>query len=171
MKKINSILKLVGSIAVLLICFFRNQIFKPEGEAIKNTLTVLTVVSIFVFGRLIFSSITELFENHNSTNDIKAVDGILKKWTKEELYFFLEKEDMIDVVVKYENITYNIGSEADIRSPRGGFGKDYVYEKGYYIEEKKYDSIEAFKADFESLYKSDIVLITYIGIDDIPVTI
>ena len=168
-KNLFSILKLTVSIMILVLCFFRNQIFKPETEMGKNTLTVLTFVAIVVFGRLIFSSITELIDSCDNPDKNKDERGVLKEWTKEELYVFLEKEDMIDMVVKYEDKTYKIGAEADVQYPK--YGKPYVAEKGYYIEEKEYDSIEEFKKDFEILYKTDTVLITYFGIEDMPITI
>ena len=151
---LQGITKLIISVVIFGICFFRNQIFNPETETGKNSLTVLSVIAIVVSFKILFSGLIELFDPLYGKKVVRGADGTVKKWTKEELYSFLEKETMIDIVVKYENSTYNIGVISDIRTQRWRIR--YIHSKDYYIGDKKYTSIEDFKREFDEIYKDDL---------------
>ena len=173
-KKNNSVsvawLKILLSAVILVLCFFRNRIIPQDNEALVISGTVVTVLLIILCLRLIASAIGTLAGAEKNAAPKKLPDKPIKLWDREELFAYLEQEDIIDLVLdKGNGETLKVGTRSDYRRER--YGKAEYFDKCYYIEEEEYTDLSDFIAQFARAHGDGTVRILYVGIEDMPVEI
>ena len=173
-KKNNSVsvawLKILLSAVILVLCFLRNRIIPQDNEALVISGTVVTVLLIILCLRLIASAIGTLAGAEKNAAPKKLPDEPIKLWDREELFAYLEQEDIIDLVLdKGNGETLKVGTRSDYRRER--YGKAEYFDKCYYIEEEEYTDLSDFIAQFARAHGNGTVRILYVGIEDMPVEI
>ena len=163
-------LKILLSVAILLLCFFRNRVIPQDNETLVISGTVATVLLILLCLRLVASAIGTLAGAEKNAAPQKLPDQPIKLWDRESLLSYLEQEDIIDIVLGRENgETLKVGTRSDYRRER--YGKAEYFDKCYYIEEEEYTDFSDFVAQFMRAHEDETVRILYVGIEDMPVEI
>ena len=164
------ILKIATGVALLLLCCFRKQ-FIPQDNATLTTIgTVVAMGCIVLSLYLIFNGITQLMVASENKKEVPShlPSEPIKCMTPQELFDFLEKENIIDVVIDNEG-EWRVGTSSDSRS--GRYKQTTYFDKHYYINEKEYVNFSEFQTRFLDELKGDVVKILYAGIEDMPVKI
>lgn len=165
-----SAIKIIASILVMVLCFVRKQIIPVDNFGLNAIGTVVALIFIAASIYVILGSVTEIIvistNKKNSTECNK--DGPLKLWTPDELFDFLENEDIIDLMIDNEDIL-KIGTTSESES--GQYKQIRYYNKRYYIQNDEYENFLEFQKHFLLILKGDVVKILYAGIEDMPVII
>ena len=169
MKKTSrqNLYKLLIGVTLLVFAFLYNKLFSPKNEIFVLVNIFLTLIFIgfgfvFIYGSL---SLSKNKSNHLKENDNK----VLKVWSIDELFAFLEKEqEMIDLIIENDG-QLHIGITTDFE--RIPFSNNTSYSKYYYLEENVYDDFIEFKSAFLNIFKKNVVAIYYAGIEDMPIKI
>ena len=163
-------LKILLSVAVLVLCFFRNRVIPQDNETLVISGTVATVLLILLCLRLVASAVGILAGAGKGAAPQKLPDQPIKLWDREKLFAYLEQEDIIDIVLGRENgETLKVGTRSDYRRER--YGKAEYFDKCYYIEEEEYTDFSDFVAQFTRAHGDETVRILYVGIEDMPVEV
>ena len=163
-------LKILLSVVILLLCFFRNRVIPQDNETLVISGTVATVLLILLCLRMVSSAIGTLAGAGKGAAPQKLPDQPIKLWDRESLLSYLEQEDIIDIVLGRENgETLKVGTRSDYRRER--YGKAEYFDKCYYIEEEEYTDFSDFVAQFMRAHGDETVRILYVGIEDMPVEI
>ena len=167
---IKPLIKILGSVAILVMCFFRKHVIPEDNIKLTALGTGITLVLILICFYSILTSVVQIkniHENKKREKEIKLEQPI-KIWTTTELCCFLEKEDIIDVVIDNGN-ALKVGTKSDYKRPP--YGKAEYFDKCYYIDDEEYIELSEFKNRLLSILKDDTVKILYVGIEDMPVSI
>ena len=169
-KKWDPIWKIVLAVALLVLCFFRKRLIPQDHAALMALGTGLTIACICLSFYWIITAISQLSlqGETETTAPSKLPSEPLKCLTPEELFAFLEKEDIIDVVIDNEG-EWRVGTSSDSKS--GRYRETRYFDKRYYIEDTEYADFSEFKKSFLLALKGDAVKILYVGIEDMAVDI
>ena len=154
-----------GSVVLLILCFLMNRYFNTTQVPwpIRSALTTLI---IFVSFAGIVKGISQMVTGgkKNSTSSNMDPEHPIKIWNHEELFAYLEKEDIIDLDIDHP-VVRRIGTVADIRRDKRA-GKDVLFNKAYYINEQEYASLAEFKEQFAATHPEQEVRILRASIDE-----
>ena len=155
-----------GSVVLLILCFLMNRYFKIEQapwSLLQYALTIFLV--IFSFTGL-FKGISQVMTSRGKkvTAPVSDPEHPIKIWNHEELFAYLEKEDIIDLDIDHP-VVRRIGTVADIRRDKRA-GKDVLFNKAYYINEQEYASLAEFKEQFAAAHPEQEVRILRASIDE-----
>jgi hypothetical protein len=168
------LVKILISIAILTVCFFRNRFIPADQVFFTHAATVVTLILLVVCFRLIFISITEIgicvsSRKQEQTKPIAYTEPI-KLWSHEELFAFLEEENHIDLVVENDYGKQKIGTRSDYGRPTA-FSREQFFDKCYYIEDREYTDFEEFKTEFLQNATNEQIKIWSAMLDDMEVQI
>lgn len=165
-KHINPWIKIIISIAFIAVFMTRNYFLPPLTAPIKNALSILGLVVAIVGLTVIFKSISELSANSNSKlkeNNFVIPNEPVKIWTRNEVFDFLEQENVIDLLIyrtdNEERLLIGVSSDHDRR-------KDKWINKIYLINELEYSDLNEFKEAFVKIHPEDAVRIMRVSIGD-----
>ena len=154
-----------GSVVLLILCFLMNRYFNTIQVPwpIRSALTTLI---IFVSFAGIVKGISQMVTGgkKNSTSSNMDPEHPIRIWTHDELFAYLEKEDIIDLDIDHP-VVRRIGTVADIRRDKRA-GKDVLFNKAYYINEQEYASLAEFKEQFAAVHPQAEVRILRASMDD-----
>ena len=158
--------KLLTGVCCFVLGFLFNKFMPPKNATLSLVNTGLTLILIGIGFVLIFQAISAPKKQENVSK--KIGEQVLKTWSIEELFSFLEKEkELIDLVIENEGMLHiGITTYHEYRP----FSKN-VPKKYYYIEEVDYDDFDSFKSAFLTVFKNENVIIYYAGIEDMVVKI
>ena len=154
------------SVVLMVLCFLMNRYFKVEQapwSLLQYALTIFLV--IFSFTGL-FKGISQVMTGRGKkvTAPVSDPEHPIKIWNHEELFAYLEKEDIIDLDIDHP-VVRRIGTVADIRRDKRA-GKDVLFNKAYYINEQEYASLAEFKEQFAAAHPEQEVRILRASIDE-----
>ena len=169
-KKWDPVWKIVLAVALLVLCFFRKRLIPQDHAALMALGTGLTIACICLSFYWIITAISQLsLQGENKTTaPSKLPSEPLKCLTPQELFDFLENEDIIDVIID-NGEQLRVGTSSDSRS--GRYKQTTYFDKHYYINEKEYVNFSEFQTRFLDELKGDVVKILYAGIEDMLVKI
>ena len=167
-------IKIFLSIVVLTVCFFRKRIFPTENRLFHTIATGITMVLVIGCIYCIAIALSECFQVMESKKvDHKTAhtsDTPIKVWTFEELFDFLQKEDMIELVIETDFGKKRVGVSSDYGKERF-LDKDHCFDKCYYIETEEYPDLDAFKERFSQYVSDGTVKVWSAWLDDTELTI
>ena len=163
--------KLLIGIALLVLAFFYNKLFSPENEILILVNAFVTLIFIGLGFAFMYNSFSSSKKQKKESNEID--NKVLKVWSIDELFAFLEKErEMIDLIIENDG-RLHIGITTDFE--REPFSNTPTCSNIYYyiedIQENSYVDFNEFKSAFLKIFKKDVVVIYYAGIEDMPVKI
>ena len=159
----NPFVRITMSVVLLLIFYFRDEIIPADNKVLMGLGTAVTMIAIVFCMYLIAKSVSELAgaKKMQKVEKISDSDKVIKIWSMAELYAFLEREDIIDIVIDNNGEALKIGTAADYRRHK-------LVQKWYYIGEVDYSSLSEFQIYLEEIIKSNTVSVVYIGFDGEP---
>ena len=155
-----------GSVVLLILCFLMNRYFKVEQapwSLLQYALTIFLV--IFSFTGL-FKGISQVMTGRGKkvTAPVSDPEHPIRIWTHDELFAYLEKEDIIDLDIGHESVK-RVGTASDYS--RGSFRqKAGFFDKVYYINEQEYSDFAEFKEQFAAAHPEQEVRILRASIDE-----
>lgn len=168
------LIKLLISIAILTVCFFRNRFIPADQVLLTHAATVATLILLVVCFRLIFISITEIgifvSSRKQEQTEPKEYTEPIKLWSHEELFAFLQEENIIDLVVENDYGKQRIGTRSDYGRPTA-FAPEQFFDKCYYIEDREYTDFEEFKTAFSQNATDVKIKIWSAKLDDMDIQI
>ena len=153
-------------ILVCLVLFFllmnRNRFFLFIGKKEPIWITILVFILGVTCIFCIYISIAEISDLHDRCVESKmnAVDIATKQYPVESIVMWLEKEDIMEIEIKFQQDIVKIGCTSDNK-----WSTNVFFDKVYYCGKKEYKTIEAFKEAI-AVYVTDGML-EVISIDGI----
>ena len=154
-----------GSVVLLILCFLMNRYFNTTQVPwpIRSALTTLI---IFVSFAGIIKGISQMVTGgkKNTTSSNMDSEHPIRIWTHDELFAYLEKEDIIDLDIGHESVK-RVGTASDYN--RGSLRqKAGFFDKVYYINEQEYSDFAEFKEQFAAAHPEQEVRILRASIDE-----
>ena len=162
----NPWVRILGSVALLALCFIVNRTMNMHGA--RNVANIVRIVTIPVIGFAliqIIKGISMLILQKDNEKPPKSLPTEpIKIWNHEELFSYLEKEIMVDLIIGSDNpIKISISCEY-IRPYLGR--KGYFTNKVFFINEKQYSSFDEFKQNFVLIHPEQEIRIMSATVDD-----
>lgn len=164
--------KIVFSILLLALCICRNYFLPQDNTTLTTSATVVAVLLLILCLRWLISAISTLAGSKKSTvSPDNLPDQPIRSMSDKELFSFLEREDIIDVILSRKNsLPLRIGTRSDYLRSRGASHGEY-FDKCYYIQDDEYTDLSDFIAAFHDVHPDSTVHVLYAGIEDMPVEI
>lgn len=161
------VLKILLSVAVLIICFFRNRFIPQDNAALVTIGTVVTIILLIGAFYLIFTSVSQLFLLSGSQNEgKKEKESQTVVWDYETLFAYLKSEDIVDLIVENSESQLSIGVRSEYIEHTFLRKNTGWQNKIFYIEAEELTDFEEFKTKFVQLMKTEHVVILSAKIDD-----
>lgn len=154
-----------GSVVLLILCFLMNRYFNTTQVPwpIRSALTTLI---IFVSFAGIVKGISQMVTGgkKNTTSSNMDPEHPIRIWTHDELFAYLEKENIIDLDIGHESVK-RVGTASDYS--RGSLRqKAGFFDKVYYINDQEYSDFAEFKEQFAAAHPEQEVRILRASIDE-----
>ena len=159
--------RILISVIVLLLCFYRNRIIPQDNDVLVNIGTIVTYALTALGLYCIFISITEFMEMKKKSS-IQTKTFEKREWSLDKLFSFMEDADIIDILIENANSSLKIGTKSDYGRAMPFSFEDQFFDKCYYIEDSEYENFDDFKKQFRAIVQSEVVVLLYVGIDDTP---
>lgn len=136
------VFKIMLCLIVTLLLLNRNKIFSLEGTKVAGFVTVFATAIVIVCVYCTYISIAEVVElyDRRAQNRININTIATKQYPVETILNLIEKEDVLDVVIKVQKDIIKIGCTSD-----NNWSTNVFFNKIYYCNETQYESIEAFR--------------------------
>ena len=168
-KKTRSILKIIACVGIFVLCFYRNRIFPTENRGVQIAGTLIAAVLLGVALHQIFQAFADLFINKDTKakDTVKKGDTPVKVMTTQELFSFLENEDIIDIVIDNNGELLRVGTASAVEVRPGS----RFIDKCYYIEDEEYTDFGTFQAQLLTILNDDEIKILSAKLDGTDVLI
>ena len=159
------VLKILVSIIVLCLMFFRGKIIPMESTAVNTIATVLCILLVGPCIMVFYIAVIEFayaFKNtmHISSLQSKITADTAKKFRLSEILDLIYQNDIIEVEVLILGNIVRIGSSSDWDRRSGIF-----FDKAYYINEFEFTSIDDFQIELVRYgISEDVAVISIDGI-------
>lgn len=135
------ICKIIISIGIIMMCFFRNEILEISGKNIDIITTILAFVFTMLSILCVYISIGELCyvyknklpEKVVSEEDVKAV-------AVDDVINLVNSSNIIEIELYSNRRVVKIGASANCKNSNSVF-----YDKLFYIEKENYETVELFQ--------------------------
>ena len=168
MKKLFSkpITRILLSIVLLILCFLMNRYLKIEQAPWNLLQYALSIVLIVIPFCGIIKGISQMLTERKQADSRPKFDpqNPLKIWTHEELFAYLEQEDIIDLDLDHE-VVHRIGTSSDYRQEHR-FEQGEYFDKLYYIDDAQYADFNEFKKQLSALHPENEIRILRASIDE-----
>ena len=167
-------IKIILSVIVLVVCFFRKKLLLTDNQSIHSIATAISLVLTVGCIYCIAVAMSECFYVMESKKTKEKVTNTpkdpIKVWTCEELFAFLQKEDIIELVIETDLGEKRVGVASDFGKEHY-FDTDHYFDKCYYIESEEYTDINEFKERFSEFISNDTVKVWSAWLDSMELTI
>lgn len=135
-------IKISLCLVVILVLMNRNRLFSLEDKRWAIATTVLALVLAVGCVFCIYIAIAEIVELHDRRVDNQGIVGevVIKQYPTESLMKLIEKEDILQVEIKFQEEIVKIGCKSDNKWSTNDF-----FDKVYYCDDAEYETIEAFR--------------------------
>jgi len=160
------VLKIVFSLSIILVCITRSYVIQFSNEIVNIAVTLACVLLTIMGVLVVYISLAEIIYvvDYHWLLNIKA-QGVskdkTKNYTTDEIIEMIEKNDIIDILIKSNGRVVSIGSCSDCKISDNTF-----FDKQYYIDETTYSNIDEFRTALASTNNNDET-ISVISIDGI----
>ncbi len=157
---------ILGSVALMILCFLMNRYFKIEQAPWNLLQYAFTIFLIVVSFTGLFKGISQAMTGRDKKTTAPKFDPEhpIKIWSHEELFAYLEQEDIIDLDIDHD-VVQRIGTASDFRHNRLT-GKNELFDKAYYINDQEYSDFTQFKEQFATVHSETEVRILRASMDD-----
>lgn len=158
--------RLLLAVVLLVLCFLMNRFFKIERASWNLLQYVFSFLLVLLSLTVIFKSISELLTANKSGKTRPAADPAqpIKVWTRDELFAYLEQEDMVDLDIDHGD-GLRVSTASDYRFDRTASEWKY-FDKGYYINDQEYSDFSQFKEQFAAIHPEEPIRILRASLDD-----
>ena len=162
---ISNVFKIVLSLLLMVVCFFRSKLFPSTSKSVNAILTIVAA-GVCVYSILtIYRSIYKIMEDYDEAKQIKLEQTIGKDdgtlYSVDTLTNLIEQSDIIDIVIYSNGKLHHIGASSESRP-----GVSNLYNKQYYIDSTNLE-FDALIRQLDTLSNPE-KKIAVILIDDIP---
>ena len=158
--------RILVSVILMVLCFLMNRYFKIEQAPWSLLQYVLSIVltGLSLYG--IIKGISQMLTEGKQKASAPKFDPEhpVKIWGHEELFAYLEAEDIIDLDIDHE-VVRRIGVASDFRRDKLT-GKNGFCDKAYYINDTEYTDFNQFKEQFTVAHPETEVRILRASMDD-----
>ena len=164
-------IRILLSVVLLALCFLMNRFFKIEKAPWSLLQFGLSVALILVAATCILKAISQLTLAKKQATEKPKFDPEhpVKIWTHEELFNYLEADDMVDLDIDHEG-GLRIGTASDGRENKFT-GQFEYFDKVYYINDQEYSDLCQFKEQFAAIHPEETVRVLRASLDDNDVTL
>ena len=159
-------IRILVSIVLLVLCFLMNRHFKIE-QTPWNLLQYAFSVLLIVFSLTeLFKGISQLLNAQKAGSARPTVDPEhpIKIWTREELFAYLEQDDMIDLDIDHaDGLRVSTASDYHFNKITN---EQTFFDKVYYINDQEYSDFTQFKEQFASIHPDEPIRILRASLDD-----
>ena len=158
--------RILLSVVLMVLCFLMNRYFKVEQAPWSLLQYALTIFLIVVSFTGLFKGISQVMTGRDKKITAPELDPEhpIKIWSHEELFAYLEQEDIIDLDIDH-SVVRRIGTASDIRLNKLT-GKDELFAKAYYTNDQEYSDFAEFKEQFAEVHPQAEVRILRASMDD-----
>ena len=158
--------RILLSVVLMVLCFLMNRYFKVEQAPWSLLQYALTIFLIIVSFTGLFKGISQVMTSRGKKvpAPVLAPEHPIKIWNHEELFAYVEQEDIIDLDIDH-NVVRRIGTASDLRHNRLA-GKNELFDKAYYINDQEYSDFAEFKEQFAAVHPEAEVRILRASMDD-----
>ena len=163
--------RILLSVVLLTLCFLMNRFFKIENAPWSLLQFGLSVALILVAAACILKAISQLTLAKKQATEKPKFDPEhpVKIWTHEELFNYLEADDMVDLDIDHEG-GLRVGTASDGKTDKFT-GRFEFFDKAYYINDQEYSDLSQFKAQFAAIHPEETVRVLRASLDDNDVTL
>ena len=162
----KSLPRILLSVVLLVLCFLMNRYFKIERTPWNLLQYVFSFLLVIISLTMIFISVSELLNAKKSERAHPTADLAhpIKVWTREELFAYLEQDDMVDLDIDHEN-GLRVSTASDYRFNKITNEAQY-FDKAYYINDQEYSEFSQFKEQFAAIHPEEPIRILRASLDD-----
>ena len=156
------LIKIVVSLIVILLCFFRNKIFVISSRPLNIIVSFLCFAVTMASILCIYISVPELFyvRKNRKRAKFKASNISTTPFSLERIICLAKENDIIEFEIKFQENIVKIGASSDNKLSSSEF-----FDKKFYIEKEEYLTSNEFEKElFKYATNGKINIITIDGI-------